>query len=170
MRNKSNYILFFILLANLCLLAQVPDFLFTRLSVNNKINDTKIWCFTQDKKGYMYFGGENGFYRFDSHELKQYIAEEDNLNSTSITSNKIYALAYENSKRIWLATTKGINVFNTETQTFSNYRNTGDLNVLKQLDGYFEDIALDKNQNKWIIDVNNGLGKINADNSFAGFF
>ncbi len=79
-----------------------------------------INAIAQDSTGFMWFGGENGLARFDGKQLRAYRFEEGN--SRSLSHNFVNALLLDSKGVFWVATEEGINIYNPETDDFSQIR------------------------------------------------
>jgi ligand-binding sensor domain-containing protein len=80
-----------------------------------------VQCIVQDSTGFMWFGSQNGLHRFDGHWFTTYRHDPDD--STSISSSYIECLYVDHHGRLWAGTYgNGLNVFDSETETFRRYR------------------------------------------------
>lgn len=50
--------------------AQNKPIRFQRLTINDGLSLSSVYCIHQDKKGYMWFGTEDGLNRFDGNRFK----------------------------------------------------------------------------------------------------
>lgn len=73
----------------------------------------------QDAQGYMWFAGEFGLARYDSHNFRFYYY--DSKNSASISSNYVSCLALDRMGVLWLGTIAGLNRFDPTTNKFIRY-------------------------------------------------
>ncbi len=78
-----------------------------------------INAIVQDKQGFMWFAGEYGVARYDSHNFKFY--NYDPLNSASLSSNNVVALALDKTGDLWLGAVNGLNRYQAETDSFVRY-------------------------------------------------
>jgi signal transduction histidine kinase/ligand-binding sensor domain-containing protein/DNA-binding response OmpR family regulator len=75
----------------------------------------------QDKKGFMWFGTEDGLNRFDGYQFKVYKNNPDD--STSISYNNVSAIYEDTAANIWLGTFTGeVNRFDPKTEIFTRYK------------------------------------------------
>ena len=75
-----------------------------------------IWAITQDKHGFIWFGGENGLARFDGYDLVVYRSSADNPHSLS--SNYVRDLLVDDEGSLWVATNFGLNRYLPEKDGF----------------------------------------------------
>jgi len=80
----------------------------------------------KDSRGFMWFGAENGLYRWDGYDYK--IFHYDPKDSTSISGNMISRILFEDDEgNIWIGTTaSGLNIYNPNTETFTHYQRSQD--------------------------------------------
>ena len=91
--------------------------------MTNHVNDI-----FQDSTGYMWFCSKDGAFRFDGYKFKHFRHQEND--STSLTSNDIKCGFVDSKSRIWLGTDYGLELFNTKTETFTNFCDTMSWNRL----------------------------------------
>lgn len=73
----------------------------------------------QDAQGYMWFAGEFGLARYDSHNFRFYYY--DSKNKFSISSNYVSCLALDRMGVLWLGTIAGLNRFDPTINKFIRY-------------------------------------------------
>ncbi len=75
----------------------------------------------KDSKGFMWFGAENGLYRWDGYEYKAF--HYDPNDSTSISGNMISRILMEDDEgNIWIGTqASGLNIYNPNTENFNRF-------------------------------------------------
>lgn len=98
----------FLLLFFLCFLllkAQRPTLYFENITIQNGLSHNKVNCILQDKRGFMWFGTDDGLNRFDG---KNFIHFRHRFNdSTSISGNIITDLLEDKNEVLWIATADG---------------------------------------------------------------
>ncbi|WP_375559727.1 two-component regulator propeller domain-containing protein [Bernardetia sp. OM2101] len=86
---------------------------------NSKSKNTTCYVLSihQDKKGVIWLGTKDGFYRFDTLTkiFKKYTV------SDGLPNEVIYAILEDENYNLWLSTNYGISKFNKETEIFENY-------------------------------------------------
>ncbi len=76
-------------------------------------------CFLQDNDGFIWFGSEDGLYRYNgsSYTIFRNIPDDP----TSISNNQVHALIEDSEGIIWVGTYSGLNRFDKYTETFQRY-------------------------------------------------
>lgn len=72
---------------------------------------------TQDKYGYIWFGSQDGLYRFDGVTCKKFV---HNYTSNSLASNDCIPLFTDSRGILWIHTNIGLTMLNTNTYHFTN--------------------------------------------------
>lgn len=149
MLNKSlTAVLYFILIINQLLTAQIDQYKFVRFDVSNGLSHNQVNCILKDRKGFMWFGTMSGLNRFDGYASKVFI--HDFSNPHSINDNYIISVFEDPCGKIWVNTRNGLNIYDPETETFSQ----NVYSYLKQLslpDNSVSNIIKDKNGNYWFL-------------------
>ncbi|MCG2591085.1 ligand-binding sensor domain-containing protein, partial [Rhodohalobacter sulfatireducens] len=74
----------------------------------------------EDRHGFMWFGGNDGLYRYDGDEYIHY--RHDPYDSTSLSENWVESLHVGSDDMIWIGTFGGgLNRFNPESNTFTHF-------------------------------------------------
>lgn len=114
---------------------------------NNKhgLSHNTVYASLQDKKGFMWFGTEDGLNRFDGHTFKvyRYNSSTDNC----IPNNFIISLFEDSKDRIWICTKRGVCFYDHRTDTFSPFR----LDPKQEHVEYFRHVKEDAQKNLWFI-------------------
>lgn len=100
-----------------------------------------IICIIQDKKGFMWFGGRRGLYRFDGYSSR--VFRNTYPDSSGIGSNSILSLYEDPNETLWVGTSKGIYLYDPVKEIFKPFN--------KVPLGQIPAIRADKEQNIWII-------------------
>ncbi|MDH6304391.1 signal transduction histidine kinase/ligand-binding sensor domain-containing protein/DNA-binding response OmpR family regulator [Parabacteroides sp. PF5-5] len=118
------------------------------------LSSTKITCITQDLKGYVWIGTEDGLNRYDGFNFVVY---KNNYDDTlSIRSNYITDLFLDSRERVWIATTEGLSYYNSTIDGFINVSLGQPDHVLKY--NSCAEIMEDSRGNLWF--VSSGLGVV----------
>ena len=137
-------ILFSLFVCTIQLQAQIDDFPIRKISPEGGYSFRAITKIKQDLSGYMWFGSDQGLIRFDSKNENFFVA---NLtDSLALPSNTILDVAVDKNNTVWVATEKGICVFERTTQKFRKIEVT-----------YENGIAVESIINKITVDANNNL-------------
>ena len=81
---------------------------------DDQANVGSISAITQDNRGFMWVGGENGLIRYDGHSVVTYRTK----NSNSLSANYVQDIIPDGDDYLWVATVQGINRLNFETGLF----------------------------------------------------
>lgn len=157
---KPVRLVFLAICAYVCCYAQKPRLHFSGINVNHQLNDTKIWSFAEDELGFMYFGGHNGFYRYDGYKLLNFHHIADN--PKTISSDRVYSLLLDKRKILWLATARGLNIFDHKRNQFHSFLSSELYPCLKNINGHVEGLNQDDKGNIWFVDKEKGLGCISS--------
>ena len=147
---KTKYLslLFSLLFGSLGSLAQQKDITFEHFSIQNGLSQNTIRAIVQDKKGFMWFGSEDGLNRFDGYSFKTYKSTEGVR--SSLSDNLIYALFVDRDNTLWIGTNNGGLVKYKSDQdkfeSFKNYYNQPDSAPIN----YVNSIVQDKNGFLWV--------------------
>ncbi len=75
-----------------------------------------IRCILKDRKGFMWFGTEDGLIRFDG--IRLYVYKYNADDTTSISHSTVNAIAEDKHGNIWIGTNNGLNLYNREKDNF----------------------------------------------------
>lgn len=140
--------------------SQVPKIRFKHITTDQGLSQTNVTCILQDKRGFMWFGTQEGLNKYDAYEFIIY--RNNPRNKRSLKHNFIRTLFQDKNKRIWVGTSNGgLSLFNEETNDFTTY-------ILGS--GQIFAIAEDANGNLWIGTWGNGVYKFNPDTKKATRF
>lgn len=127
---------------------------------NNYQNNSHYRFITQSKDGIIWTGTQNGGlgkYDRTSNTFIHYTHQTNNKNS--ISGNTVYFVHEQNDSILWLATDKGLNTFNRNTEVFSKIKTTDGNNLCAVYRIY-----PDKKNNLWL-SGDCGLFKYNIESS-----
>lgn len=113
----------------LCLLAtlhaQQNPIKFEHISIQQGLSQSTVSCILQDKKGFMWFGTEDGLNRYDGYNFTIY--KNDSLDKTSLSDSYILSLYEDKSGTLWIGTySGGLNKFDREKEQFIYYKHAPD--------------------------------------------
>lgn len=91
---------------------------FEQITTNQGLSQSHIGSILMDKKGFVWFGSEDGLNRFDGYVFKHY--KHDKTDSTSINDSYILDILEDRDGNLWIATMSGLNRFNREKNTFEH--------------------------------------------------
>ncbi|RCR70339.1 hybrid sensor histidine kinase/response regulator [Larkinella punicea] len=130
---------------------------FKHLTTNEGLSQNNVTCILQDKRGFMWFGTQDGLNRFDGYTFTVY--RNDPKKANSLSHNFIRALYEDHKGRLWVGTEDGgLNLFNRETDNFVSFQRTADkLNSLSH--NQVISIAEDRQGMLWVGTYGGGLNR-----------
>jgi signal transduction histidine kinase/ligand-binding sensor domain-containing protein len=105
--------------------AQPPrlgDITFERLTTKQGLSAGSVFCIVQDRKGFIWFGTDNGLNRWDGHTFKTFFAIANK--STTLPSNYIEALFEDKEGTLWVGSKGGLSRFDRVSETFTSFKST----------------------------------------------
>lgn len=118
----------------------------------NSISHNSVWCLFEDSDHQIwigtYGGGLNQYDRL-TEGFKRYEYSIDNI--YGISNSTIYCIVEDDDKNLWIGTNGGLNKFDRQTETFSNFTTKDGLS-----NNVIYGIVIDKNKKLWL-SSNNGL-------------
>lgn len=124
MLTKQLYLLLlFIFISTFCF-SQKEDIQFEHLSMKDGLSMNPIMAITQDSKGFLWFGSQDGLNKYDGYKFE--VFKTNDADSSSISDNFITALCRDDVGKLWIGTLRGLNVYNPKTNSFKRFSNTCD--------------------------------------------
>jgi signal transduction histidine kinase/ligand-binding sensor domain-containing protein/DNA-binding NarL/FixJ family response regulator len=99
---------------------QDNDIRFERISLEQGLSQSVVTTILQDRRGFMWFGTQDGLNRYDGYEFVVYRHDAENSNSPG--GSYIRALGEGPGGGIWVGTDSGLDRFDPETGVFTHYR------------------------------------------------
>ena len=94
---------------------------FDELSLEEGLSQTIVECITQDQRGFMWFGTEDGLNRYDGYTFN--VLRHDPENPNSLVYNHILSLYVDRAGYIWIGTfDSGLDRFDPYSENFVHYR------------------------------------------------
>ncbi len=125
------------------------------ITISNGLSDNQIMSIIQDSYGFMWFATQNGLDRYDGQKFKVYKNEIGD--DKTIIDNRLFDIAEDKDKNIWVANWGGVSMLNRYTGNFKNYN-------LNKFAGNFRsgtpktvEIYCDSKNNIWAATVGGGL-------------
>lgn len=96
------------------------DYDFKRINITNGLNNNTVFCVQQDQKGFIWIGTADGLNRYDGSRFKlfNYITDEKTTSGVLY----IWQLLIHSNGTIWVASQRGIFVFDDKTELFTKVR------------------------------------------------
>ena len=118
---RSKLILFIIgLFCTLTLYSQQNNIRFKRITINEGLSLSSVYCIFQDSKGFMWFGTEDGLNRYDGKNFTIYRSNPEDSNS--ISYKWIEQIIEDSTGNLWFGSRGGLTRFNPVTEIFTQYR------------------------------------------------
>lgn len=96
--------------------AEVQHPLVDIYTTENGLSSTKISCITQDEKGFIWIGTEDGLNKFDGYRFAVYKRTPND--SLSLVSDHITALYRDSQQRLWVGTIDGLQYYDPDNEGF----------------------------------------------------
>lgn len=133
---------------------------FRQLTTSRGLSQSHVASIVMDKKGFMWFGTDDGLNRFDGYNFKHY--KHDQSDPGSINDSYIQDLLEDRQGRLWIATSSGLNRFDFDKDRFVRY---GGILGTRSVNKIFEDRA-----GKLWLCTDQGLVLLDADEGKARVF
>lgn len=86
------------------------------------LNQVRIYTIIQDKARNYWIGTQNGLYRVNSDLTATDVFRQELTGARQLSANLIYCLLQDSEGLIWIATVKGLDVFNPKTGEMKHFR------------------------------------------------
>jgi len=83
-----------------------PTIPFQRITMDDGLSQAAVHAISQDRRGFLWFGTEEGLNRFDGYRFEVHV--HDPAISDSLPSDNIYALLTDGEGRLWVGTGGGL--------------------------------------------------------------
>jgi signal transduction histidine kinase/ligand-binding sensor domain-containing protein len=119
------YLIFILFLLSAVLYAQKNNIRFKRISTEQELSQVTIHCILQDRRGFMWFGTQDGLNRYDGYEFKIYRHKPGD--STTISDGYVMSIYEDKMGILWIGTHDGgLNKFDPKTESFIHYKHHKD--------------------------------------------
>ena len=106
-------------LAQTGLLRESPHF--ERLSSDQGLSNSLVYCILQDSQGLMWFGVRDGLNRFDGYQFSVYRPDPDDPGA--ISTNRVFTLCEDRQSALWIGgDSGGLNRYDRATNAFTHFR------------------------------------------------
>ena len=90
---------------------------FNHLTVEDGLSQSSVTCILQDRRGFMWFGTQDGLNRYDGYNFK--IFKSDPSDTTSLTDNFIFSIFEDQSGILYIETQSGaLHQYNPRLESF----------------------------------------------------
>jgi ligand-binding sensor domain-containing protein len=91
--------------------------IFNHLVIDDGLSQSSVTCIFQDRKGFMWFGTQDGLNRYDGYNIK--IFKNNPNDTTSLTNNFIFSIIEDQSGILYIETQGGaFHRYNPRSETF----------------------------------------------------
>ena len=90
---------------------KAQSYFFKHYQVENGLSNNAIYCSTQDRNGFMWFGSRDGLNRFDGYHFKTYKASDP---KNSLSPDLIYSIKPDKKGTLWVGSSKGLFYFDSQ--------------------------------------------------------
>ncbi len=97
-----------------------PNLRFQHLTNEDGLSLNLVWSMLQDRRGFMWFGTQDGLNRYDGYAFTVYEAVP--FDSTSLLDDNVIALAEGPDRALWAGTLSGLSRLDPHTGRFRHYR------------------------------------------------
>ena len=147
------YILFLLLQSSI-LSSNTNQAVFENLSVDKGLSHSDVTAIVQDQTGFIWFGTYNGLCKYNGNEIQVYRSD----NST-LSNNRVQCLYASSDSLLYIGTEiGGLNIYNTQTDSFQSYRHQYEKTGSISGNTIFH-IFEDQRKNIWLCS-NNGISQI----------
>lgn len=94
---------------------------FDHFTVEDGLSQNSVECILQDRKGFLWFGTNDGLNRYDGYRFLVY--KHNPQDPTTLSNNNILSLYEDSDGDLWVGTQGGgLNLFNRSSETFTSYQ------------------------------------------------
>lgn len=137
---------------------QEIDIQFTNIGISEGLSNSTVYSIIQDRKGFMWFGTQNGLNKYDGYDFTVY--KNIPFDSTSLSDNWVQALLEDKEGNIWVGThSGGVCKYDRKKNLFIHYKNDPD-DSTTLINNRVWSLYEDDKGNMWI-GTSAGLDKLN---------
>ncbi|RYU80751.1 sensor histidine kinase [Hymenobacter persicinus] len=135
-----------------------PSPTFRTLSSTNGLSENSVYCLTQDRRGFLWLGTQDGLSRYDGTGFR--IFRNDAQRAGSLSSNFIRALAPDQQGQLWVGTGGGgVCRYNPLTERFRAFQHDAD-SAGSLIDNFVWSVFCDRRGQVWV-GTETGLQRFN---------
>lgn len=135
-------------------LAQEKLPVFNYLNIKDGLSQSTVETIIKDKKGFMWFGTNDGLNRYDGYNFTTY--RYDPTDTNSISDNYIYKICEDDSGLLWIATNNGLNMYDPVRNNFTRFLNNPEDSSSLSFN-LVHSVLKDRNNNIWVGTLGGGL-------------
>ena len=103
---------------------QTSTIRFERISTRDGLSQNGVLSIWQDRRGFMWFGTEDGLNKYDGYAFTVYTHDPDD--PSTISDNLVSTIYEDQSGVMWVGTKGGLDRFDRATETFTHYQHNPD--------------------------------------------
>lgn len=101
--------------------ARSNHIIFSEISIEEGLSRSIVSCLVQDRRGFMWFGTEDGLNRYDGYRVR--VLRHDPHEANSLSYNEILSILEDRSGMLWIGTFHGgLNRYDPVAERFTHYR------------------------------------------------
>ncbi len=144
-------------------LAEQRNVIFDRIGTADGLSQGGVVTITQDNRGFIWIGTQEGLNRFDGYDFQTYYHMEDD--DESLSHDSVWSLLADSQGRLWVGTDAGLNLFNEAHRSFTLFDlKAGDEGNRSAVYALLED----SDGNVWI-GTSLGLSRLSTDGHLTSF-
>lgn len=149
--------------------SQISPLRFEHLKIENGLSQSSVRAIHQDKKGFMWFGTNDGLNRYDGYEFK--IFKNNPYDTTTISSNYILDISEDDDRYLWIATANGLNRYSHTRESFTPFNFLDRIPTIDFSNSIISVIAYNNPESKVIWFTNrNGVFKYDLEQDYLSYF
>jgi len=98
---------------------------FDILDINESFSSISVSTLHQDQQGFIWIGTQDGLYRYDGYQLKEF--RHHTQDESSIQNNAIQSIHEDKAGLLWVGTNQGVSTFDPEYGKFTNHLINGEI-------------------------------------------
>lgn len=98
------------------------NYYFRHYTNKNGLSHNTVFCSLQDKKGFLWFGTDDGLNRFDGYSFRIFRYNSRWHTENQLLHNRIMSLFEDSSGKIWVCTAGGVCYYDYETDAFYPFK------------------------------------------------
>ena len=120
---------------------------FDRLNIEHGLSQSSVYTIFQDRRGFLWFGTQDGLNRYDGYNFKTYKPDPDVSNSLS--DRWITSIVEDQEGYLWIATRLGLNRYDPHTEEFIRFLHD-EANPNSLIDNHINVLHIDRSGSLWI--------------------
>jgi ligand-binding sensor domain-containing protein/signal transduction histidine kinase len=104
------------------LYAQSTKYRIEHIGIKQGLSQGSVYTMLKDRKGYMWFGTQDGLNKWDGQKMKIFKGAYQQINKWDIDGIEIKKIYEDINENLWVGTESALNKYNYEDETFKKYR------------------------------------------------